>query len=65
MRVLKATEENGLLTARVEFPDGMTQTVILPAEGCERGHIFAKAVNLRKEQEKRDHEYQERPDLVG
>ena len=65
MRVLKATEENGLLIARVEFPDGMTQTVRLPAAGCQKGHIYAEAVRLRKEQEQRDKKHTDRTDLLG
>lgn len=68
MRILAAENDQGRnrVVARVEFPDGMTQTVILPLSGnVTRLRIISEAQRLRQEQEGRDRAHAVRSDLLG
>lgn len=67
MKVLAAHEDaEGRLVARVEFDDGMTQTVIFPTGvGVTRGQIVSEAQRRRRLTERDGRMGGDRQDLVG
>lgn len=64
MKIVEATETDGHITAKVRFPDGLEQSVQLPAWASKQ-NIKDEAQRLRTDAESRNARARSREDLLG